>query len=568
MFSLEDKHIVRVKWINFTRRWKRLNLDSVMFVSGFTALLFVFWYLSYYLISYLCGELDKQKVIGPIVLQRMLSVGFLAAFAVVTVGNILTSYATLYRSARFHVILTSPYPLYRMFRYETLENLITGSWVSGIFCLPILWAYGSRLQAVWWYYPVVLAGLAGLLAIAGLLGMMVMLLIARFIIGRRIRTAMAICFILCSFGSLILYVSHVGKVYFSRVDMTHLGEALANMQMASTPYLPNYWLSELMLAARLQDGLNVALYLFCFFSTSMFLWYLINELGYRFFPDAWLWAQERVTLFQRRGSASIFRKRSLWIHRLLPRSIGSVVYKEIYLFLRDFSQWGQLVIILTIIIFYVSHMRNIRLLQDSENARNQIAYFNVLLLGFLQATLALRFTFPSISLEGKAAWALFSSSTGIRRFYYTKFFFHAFVLLIFGESITWALNTILEVDPTMNILCVILLLHLSFGIAACTLGLGAIFHNFEARSAADVTSDTGALIAMIITLLYFALSMYLSARFALRFYSGKSILEQFQLQGSDNPALYIQFATFLALQYLIITIPTSLGIRKLRNAEF
>ena len=568
MLSSEDKSILQVKWIDFSRRWKRLNLDSFLRISGFVALLCVFWCMSYYLISYLCGALDNQKVIGHIVLQRILSFGFLAAFVVVTVGNILSSQASLYRSARFHVFITSPYPLYRLFKFHTLESLITGSWVSGVFCLPILWAYGSRLQAVWWYYPIVVFGLVGLLAIAGLLGMMLMLLIARFITGRRLRTAASIVFILGSFGFLILYISHIGKMLFSKVDMAHLGEALANMQMASTPYLPNHWLAELMLAARSQDGLNVALYLFCFFSTSMFLWYLINELGYHFFPAAWLWSQERVTLFQHRGSALLFNKRILWINRLLPRRIGSVIYKEIHLFLRDFSQWGQLVLILTIIVFYISHMRNIRMLQDNEVARNQIAFFNVLLLGFLQATLALRYTFPSISLEGRASWVLFSSSTGIRSFYLTKLVFHTFILLVFGQSITWALNTILEIDPSMNALCLILLFLLSFGFAACTLGLGAIFHNFDAKSAADVTSDTGALIAMILTLLYFALSMYLSAKFALNFYVGKSIFQQYQLQAQENPTLYIETTAFLALQYLVIVLPTSLGIRKLRQMEF
>jgi hypothetical protein len=109
---------------------------------------------------------------------------------------------------------------------------------------------------------------------------------------------------------------------------------------------------------------------------------------------------------------------------------------------------------------------------------------------------------------------------------------------------------------------------LSFGLASCTLGLGAIFHNFEARTAADVNSDTGALVAMIVTLLYFAISMYLSARFALNFYLGKSVFEQFSLQEIQNPTLYLELAAFFAIQYIVITLPISLGLRKLDECEF
>jgi len=193
-----------------------------------------------------------------------------------------------------------------------------------------------------------------------------------------------------------------------------------------------------------------------------------------------------------------------------------------------------------------------------------MAFFNIVLLGFLQATLALRYTFPSISLEGKASWTLFSSSMGIREFYFTKYFLHASILLLFGGSITWALNSALGIDPILHRLCMLVLVMLSFGLASCTLGLGAIFHNFEAKTISEVTSDTGALVAMIFTLLYFTGTMYLSARFALNYYFGLPFFQQFDRQ----PILYLDTAGFFALQYLALAVPTSLGIQTLRKTEY
>jgi hypothetical protein len=108
-----------------------------------------------------------------------------------------------------------------------------------------------------------------------------------------------------------------------------------------------------------------------------------------------------------------------------------------------------------------------------------------------------------------------------------------------------------------------ILLLLSFGLTACTLGLGAIFHNFEAKTSADVSSDTGALVTMIVTLLYFGLTMYLAARFSLNYFTGQSFWQQFEFQ----PYLYIDSAIFLSLQYIAITVPTSFGLQKLQEVE-
>ena len=94
------------------------------------------------------------------------------------------------------------------------------------------------------------------------------------------------------------------------------------------------------------------------------------------------------------------------------------------------------------------------------------------------------------------------------------------------------------------------------------MGLGSVFHKFEATGAADVTSDTGALVTMIVTLLYFAASVSLFSLLAFTPTQGTDLVGQLAL----NPHLILLGAAFLLLQTLVILLPPLYGLKKLHNA--
>nr|HQH73595.1 hypothetical protein [bacterium] len=241
---------------------------------------------------------------------------------------------------------------------------------------------------------------------------------------------------------------------------------------------------------------------------------------------------------------------------------GAILFKEMHVFARDFSQWGQLVLILALVLFYVAHTQNIMFDEPDSRIRNQMAFFNVILLGFIQATLSLRFSFPSISLEGKAFWTIQSSGIGLPRFFFTKYYLHTAVLLLIGQGMGYMLNRILGVDPTLQWLSIFVLFLFAFGFTSWTMGFGAVFHKFEATNAADVTSDTGALVTMILTLLYFAASVVVVAQFVLNHIPGTNLAGQFAM----NPNLILFASLFLLMQTFSILLPPLYGLKKLESA--
>mgnify|MGYP000934308461 CR=1 FL=1 len=565
MWTEQDLSFLRIKWLQTARRWKRLNLDSILQSSGFFLLVFVFWVLCYQVVSRLCRTIYYQyEVIGPIILDRIVSFGFFAALIIVVVGHILTAYTSLFRGWGLPQLVSSPYPMHRLYRVQCAETLILGGWVSGLFCIPIILAYGWELQAPWWYYPAVLLGLGCFLIVAGMVGILAMLTITRWIIGRVWRSFIGAIFVLASFISMILYTAVLNRELLGRIDVRRLEETLANLRLASYAYLPSHWMSHLMQSAHTGDLYRTLLYLGLLASSALFFWYFALEMGYRWYGSAWLWSQERVRLIQRARDSRKYRKKRVWITLFFPRRVGTVIYKEIHLFVRDFSQWGQMVLILALVLFYIAHTQNFTFNDPDSQGKNLLSFFNVILLGFIQATLSLRYSFPSISLEGKAFWVVVSSGIGLERFFFTKYYLHSLVLMAIGLGMGAMLNRILGVDPTLNFISLFILFLFSFGFTSWSMGFGAIFHKFEATGAADLTSDTGALLTMIVTLLYFGGSVFLFSRIAFTPTPGADLVGQLAL----NPYLILLCAVFLLFQTVAILLPPILGLKKLHQAMF
>jgi ABC-2 type transport system permease protein len=563
MWTQQDRSFLYIKWLQTSRRWKRLNLDSILQSSGFFLLVGFFWLLCYKVVSSLCNQIYyKYDVIGPIVLDRIVSFGFFAALMVITVGHILTAYTSLFSGSGLPQLVGSPFPMRRLYRIQCMEALFLGGWVSGVFCIPIIFAYGWELKATWWYYPVMLVGLVGFLITAGMIGIIIMLMIARWIIGRPIRTAIGSVLVLGGFFSIILYTSIVNRDLLGNIEIHKLGEKLANLRLSAYPYLPSHWISQLMQAAHKGDVYNAFLYLGLLGSSAFFLWHLAMEFGHRSYNQAWLWTREKAHLFSRSRDAKLFRKKRIWFPKLLPRQSGAVVYKERRIFARDFSQWGQMVLILTLVLFYMAHTKNFTFNEQNFQVKKMLAFFNVILLGFIQATLSLRYSFPSISLEGKSFWVVASSAIGLKRFFFAKYYLHTSILLVIGLGMGSLLNNILGVDPTLNAVSLLVLFLFSFGFTSWSMGFGAVFYKFEATGAADVSSDTGALVTMIVTLLYFAISVYLFSRLAFTQTQGTDFIGQLAI----NPSLILLCALFLFIQTCAILIPPVYGLKKLKNA--
>src|SRR5205807_9578870 len=104
--------------------------------------------------------------------------------------------------------------------------------------------------------------------------------------------------------------------------------------------------------------------------------------------------------------------------RIIDRLVGvlplspmraHLLIKDLKVFLRDVSQWSQLLLLLALVLVYLYNFRVLdlqRIPYLSGVVKNVYAFVNLAMAGLVMATLCARFVFPAVSSEGGAFWII------------------------------------------------------------------------------------------------------------------------------------------------------------------
>ena len=112
-----------------------------------------------------------------------------------------------------------------------------------------------------------------------------------------------------------------------------------------------------------------------------------------------------------RRSAGRARDRSAGSDTRLLTPFGIVrrelVLKELRLFFRDTTQWSQLILLAVLVVVYVFNIKYLPLRGEGVTffLVNVVPFLNLVLAGFVLASIAARFIFPGVSLEGRTLLA-------------------------------------------------------------------------------------------------------------------------------------------------------------------
>jgi ABC-2 type transport system permease protein len=111
--------------------------------------------------------------------------------------------------------------------------------------------------------------------------------------------------------------------------------------------------------------------------------------------------------------------------------------KDATIFFRDASQWSQLLLLLALVVVYVYNFSALPIDDGSPLAgtlREIVAFANLGLAAFVTASVAVRFVFPAISLEGRSWWALRTAPIPLTSIWWGKFWIGFLPLAILGEA--------------------------------------------------------------------------------------------------------------------------------------
>jgi ABC-2 type transport system permease protein len=271
--------------------------------------------------------------------------------------------------------------------------------------------------------------------------------------------------------------------------------------------------------------------------------------------------------------AERFIRGGLWrwtVGRLLhplPVAKREFVLKDIKLFFRDTTQWSQLILLAVLVVVYIFNIKALPLHRGEQVGFYQVtlvSFLNLGLAGFVLASIAARFIFPAVSLEGRQMWLLRSSPLDLRALLWSKYWVGTTPLLVLGMLLTGLTNVLLKVSPFMMAVSMTTMFALTLAISAMALGFGAVYPQFETENAAQIPTSFGglvfmmatvALLGVVIVVLWQAVYQYVRA-----VYDGRPVVIDAWMLGCFTVAALICTAATV--------IPLIVGLRRMEQFEF
>jgi ABC-2 type transport system permease protein len=174
-------------------------------------------------------------------------------------------------------------------------------------------------------------------------------------------------------------------------------------------------------------------------------------------------------------------------------------------FLRDVTQWSQLLLLLALVMVYLYNFRVLDLDRVPYMAgviKNFYAFLNLGLAGFVMATVSARFVFPAVSSEGAAFWIIRTAPISLRDFLWSKFWTGLVPISMLSLTLTVVANEFLNVDPFLKIVTGAGIVVMSVALVGLATGLGARYPRFSADNATQVAGSPGGVAFMIAAVSY------------------------------------------------------------------
>jgi len=481
--------------------------------AGILAVLIaLFWGVAFGLVARVLGYFQTLGDFGPLLTQRLLVLLFLTFFGILLVSNTVTALTTFYLAGDVPLLLAAPIPFRKLHHARFAETLFSSSWMVLLFGLPVFLAYGVVYRAGPLFYLATGAVLVTFLVIPAGLGVLLTTGLVLVFPARRTRDVLLVV-VGCLVGGTVL-----GVRWLTPERLAHPGGLagfaafLAQFGATGSPYLPTTWAAEALvplLGARAGDPL---FHMGMLASTAAMLFVVSATVVERVLLTAWSRAQAgRV----RAGGTE--RPLARWLGRLarpLPRLPALLLVKDVTVFLRDASQWSQLVLLSALVGIYVYNFSVLPLGDDSPLAiamRELAAVANLGLGAFVATAVAVRFVYPMVSLEGRAWWLLRTAPVALERLWWSKFWIGFLPLVGFAEALVAVTNRLLGVPGGMTALFLATLVPLVAAIVSLGLAFGSAYPRLDTQNAAQIATGFGAIVYMVACLGVIALVVGLEA---------------------------------------------------------
>jgi len=560
--------------VNLLQGWRRLRairaqsrlLTSLigLFVAGYIGLAFWLFYRGLKFIGTFPG-------LGELLIERLIFLLFAFLFVLLLFSNLVISYTNLFRNRETAFLLTLPVPAQTIYRWKFLESTALASWAFLFLIAPLLAAYGLVHHVAWHFYPFTVLLVALFIVLPAVAGSWFAVNLARFM-DRRVFQVVAVV------AALALLISARFWLRPEPVDddsletrvLAVLDRLLARTQFAQFPLLPSYWLTASVQnwaeGARASAGFfilvllsHVLLFGYLSFTRMGRMFYdaasIVQSRGSVFGQWEWfrLWRGSRGRFHYGRGLAEKFFGRLRW----LPAEVRALVVKDVRMFWRDTTQWGQTLMLFGLLGVYIINLRHFTQQLTNPFWVHLVSYLNLGACSLNLATLTTRFVYPQFSLEGKRLWIVGLAPLGLVNVVKAKYALASGASLVVTLSLIWLSCHMLKMPPEKTLYFAGVITVMTFTLNGLAVGLGALYPNFKEDNPSKIVSGFGGTFCLVLSFLYIVASVTVLALGSPWARFGR---QSFGLMSAGLGA-------FALLSVLIGWVPLKLGLRRVASFE-
>jgi ABC-2 type transport system permease protein len=447
----------------------------------------------------LTGYMVHQVGVDVFAMHRLLAFAMFAFFMSIYTIGVLVSYATLYTSNDVTVLMSMPVSHGVLFMERAVENIVTSATTLTLLGAAAVLGYVSVFQiSIWNGLAILFAAFLPGVLIVGFLAIVTMppLILLASRIGVR---WLLLCGVLVLAGLTWLFSQTMDPLEIVRQATLPASRVtiIEHDGISTLRWLPSNWVSWFIQAMTMQSVLEQLAYPGLLLGALAMVVVTADAVGRRWYYRSWLMVVEMRG--KRLPSTGWFPFPPMEFGRFwgFRPHVEAVLKRDFWMFFRDPVQRLHLLVILALAVGSAFSLRSLEVMvyRPSSQVLSFLTVF--LFIGLITSSLALRFVFPSVSLEGTTFWAVRTAPIALSRLYWMKFIIAFVLTLVPSELLVLTVLPAVLRSQALSLLGVVGMAGVVVALVSLNLGSGAYFATLREDNPIKVASSQGASITFL-----------------------------------------------------------------------
>ncbi|MFH1046789.1 MAG: hypothetical protein V1738_00660 [Patescibacteria group bacterium] len=506
----------RYRWLDSRRLAGEANWAWFVVVLAFVALgigialgLFRFFSLAFpYLLS--------EPYSGPVIIKYLIELSLATVLFLGVVSFVVSSMSFLFRDRSMALLFSLPIEPTVIYWQRFIILSALSAWPVLLVAVPALTALGVAQSASAIYYLSIIPVLLLFILLISAFGGVLSFFVAMFL--RRMPTLLIYLVetVLFLLAAVIVTRQVVNAEVFTLLGaITPQGAAAAELRLqdifSSLPSHPFAAATLSVFPGQLGGTSGLTWVLAIILASWLLLFWLARRSYLRLWQDFGegnFLARGEDVLDVRPRSFNQFPKIMRWGH-------GYLLEKDLISLLRNPGEVSRAIFLLVLLMLYVFAVRAVSSMDIFANPEMFPLIISVVFaaLGYITLTLAIRFAFPALSIEGRGAWVILASPLHMHEILSWKFFFWGSLSLLLMEAVTVLIAILFSLPLVLTLFLLFATSCSVVTLTAITLCQGTIRPNFRQTNPDMLSTSPSGLLATGFGMLY----IWITARYVQTF---------------------------------------------------